>query len=286
MTLLICAFTEDHAILASDRRLAVETSSGMVIPREEDACKMVYFNGRFVFAYTGPSVLGEKLTKTDLWIVKSLQESDPSWNISETLDYIMMKLQVAISMFRAERLQYITIVCVGWSKFDGGSEYEPCFGIVSTYIDCHLNNVPLEKRKERVAVYYSVRKVFPNNIPFLFYAGQNIKRDRQVYLRRSFENFSARKLGQNIPINYLYKEIVEASRSNPWIGRGVLAAAISKESVSRMDKDGSAFLIHGGEGFGQQFQYYPANSSQSFFRGPHAVMSGGSSAINFKGGYR
>lgn len=282
MTLLIAAFTKNHAILASDRRLACEDNSGNVVPREDDACKLIHFNERHLIAYTGPAMLpsesGDRLIKTDLWIVDTLMNGDPNWNLWDSLSNLRRRLKRCISRFKDKRLRYITVVCAGWESFIGSDDFDPCLGVISTYINPSLERVDIKEVDDGTETCLTLRKLYNRQLPFIFSAGQEINNGRMVHLKRKFRRINEKINIQNTAIDYLRDEITFSSQTNKWVGQGVLVSALSKDFSTR----GGGFTSLGDSGAGSQFKYYPANGNKYLYRGPHSVVSGANAMINFK----
>lgn len=279
MTLLISACTKDHIILASDRRLAYVDHFGNISAGDEDACKLIYFSSGYLFAYTGPAQLGKKRTRTDIWISQSLEGVDRTWNIYEILIYLAKKLEADISLYRNDRYKYMTIVALGWERSRESPDLDPCLGVISTYLDYNFNQVPLRKIGNNVFAYCSMRRIFRGNTPYIFYAGQSISQSRKDRLHKIFREFNKRNLSQEVMINTLHEEIVFSSEKNPWVGRGVLAAAISRNSAI-MSQTNPVIMTYGNHQTGQQFLYYPAYAKRALIKFPHFVTPGGGSFVD------
>lgn len=226
-----------------------------------------------LLAYTGPAELGKLGQKTDIWIAKTLKELPPNINLYSVIDHIKNKLFVDISKYRDDIYKYITIIATGWGQDASSGVFVPYMAVISTYLDGNLNQVPLSKVGNMTIVNSSLVTHRPHWRPFIFYAGQNISSDRKERLKNYFRHYDRGNLSQNIMLDALYQEIVIASQSNNWVGRGVLAAAISKESVVKGEY-AQTIIASGDIGTGQQFLYYPANGNHSIYKGPHMVFPG------------
>lgn len=173
----------------------------------------------------------------------------------------------------------MTIMILGWARFEDNAYYDPCLGVISTYLDLNLNTLPVKGTNKSTAVNYFLRKVWPHELPLVVFAGQNLSNNRRIFLKRSFQKFHSRQLSQSLMIDTLYKEILLTHRNNAWVGNGVLAAAISKLSAARSETNAS-IMSYGNIGSGRQFLYYPASATQPLIKMPHFVTPGRGSFID------
>jgi hypothetical protein len=77
MTLVLGYISDQHAILASDRRISWVDTDGKIATREDTENKAIVLAGQFIMGYTGFARLGRAGVKTEQWVCETLAGVTP-----------------------------------------------------------------------------------------------------------------------------------------------------------------------------------------------------------------
>jgi hypothetical protein len=207
VTLILTAITRRSVVMAADMRL-VEYRTNKV--RDDRACKMVLYAGRFVFAYTGPGCLDRE--PTGEWLARSLSlVGDP-----ETIPEVLReRAEAAVRRYPWDR-RALAIVGAGWT----GSAEHP----ISTYFT--IRNFDAD---DRLAVRFtSTRTVLEGpEKARLFSAGAAVPES----LMRHMSDEITRRAGRRDEragefAAHLLRGVRSVALGNPTVGRSVLIGSL------------------------------------------------------------
>ena len=132
MTLIIATVTQNHAVLASDRRV-VELPSGRVL--DDDSNKTGLWCDRLIIGYTGlAQVEGHR---TDLWIADTISTCRSASDVVHVLRD--RSTEVFGRMPYSNSIKRHAFVGVGWSMNAPGHPLTPLVFTISTALDASGN---------------------------------------------------------------------------------------------------------------------------------------------------
>ncbi len=229
MTLVLSCLTSDYVVLVADRRLVVPQPPPDA-PRitDEDACKLVFLERQFAFAYSGlANMETPPAGRTDFWLAATLQKLANSADSVPAL-FDGLAREVVRTFDRMTRTSHFdaraephSFVAVG---FQGGeSALAPVF--------LSLSNVQDPEGRRRPPGDWVLRPERLGDGPILLHeTGQSLAPDARDQLLQVLP-----EIAHDNPagvVDYLAQAIREESRrGNTTVGESLLVALVPKRGV-------------------------------------------------------
>jgi len=192
MTLIIAAVSHQFGFLAADRRVMLSTGQ----LHDDHQNKIVVFESRLCFAYTGLAQVGQQ--NTDLWLAKTLSQCGSS-TASAAIEHLRESASRAFApAFRTTMYRH-AFVGAGWTLLSSQREYLPLLCWVSNFHDENAREIATPSREFSIGY----RVLAPSADSSLESFGQRIPTGDKSKIYRRFRGADRRRTGPEAPIRIL-----------------------------------------------------------------------------------
>lgn len=274
MTLILSCATREYVVQVADRRLTWPDGR-----QKDNATKVVFYNGRIAFGYTGRAYVGsrEKLEETTAWWLTDVLTASSQRPLKDTLEYLQ---EQATEKFRRLRCptdnKCLTVVGIGWGTLHSEPSLIPLLCMVT---NCQNAQGEVFSPRDTFQIFC---RFLRNDDPhqFLFWpAGRSLPEADHRRLRQEIER-RARRPRPVSPLtltHLLALGVRRVAAHDKAVGHSLLAVSIPRQAVMSFRQTGIFQMIRATPAMPRKvpsFLYIPAGSSDGTAYAPYIANRG------------
>ncbi len=262
MTLILSLITHECAFQVADRRLTM-TPHGQI--DDDNANKLVYFDGRVSFGYTGLAHLGGK--RTDDWLTGLLSSAQCS-SLPKALRTLASEANEALRGID-RRIKDLAVVGVGWS-LEKANLVRPLICRVSNFHD--PTGARLNSPADRFTIH--VQFLEPQERFTFLCTGQPVPNALTKLLALRMRQFIKKRISRELTLRLMVKVVRATASRNKKVGLDLLSVVLPKASARTMGQASITMMLDEPASEAATFQYWPAGLWNWVNYGPNVAAQG------------